>query len=199
MKKTLLLTVIPAILMVSAFAVISAKAQNNKGDLPTVSKVDLKRYSGKWYEIARYPNKFQKKCVGNTSANYTLKGENKVEVTNECLQKDGTTDKATGEAKIVDKTSNAKLEVRFAPAILSFIPGVWGDYWIVDLDENYRYSVVGDPKREYLWILSRTPELEEPTYQAILRRVEKLGFNPGKLNKTPQNVQAVKGAVVDKQ
>ena len=196
MKKSVWFVIIPAILAVSAFAVT---AQTKKADLPTVSKVDLKRYTGKWYEIARYPNKFQKKCIGNTTANYTIKSDGKLEVVNECLQKDGTINNAKGEAKIVDKTTNAKLEVRFAPSVLSFIPGIWGDYWIVDLDDNYQYSVVGDPKREYLWILSRTPELGDAIYQNILRRVEKLGFDPGKLNKTPQNAEAVKGAVVDKQ
>ena len=196
MKKSYWFVIIPTILAVSALA---ASAQKKPSDLPTVAKVDLKRYAGKWFEIARYPNKFQKKCVGNTTANYTIKGDGKLEVVNECLQKDGIVNNAKGEAKIVDKTTNAKLEVRFAPSLLSFIPAVWGDYWIIDLDDNYQYSVVGDPKREYLWILSRTAEINDATYQNILRRVEKLGFDPGKLVKTPQNAQAVKGAVVDKQ
>jgi len=128
-----------------------------------------------------------------------LKGKNKIEVINECLKKDGVADSAKGEAKIIDAATNAKLEVRFAPSFLSFIPQVWGDYWIIDLDDNYSYAAVGDPKRKYLWILSRTPEMDDATYQNILRRVEKLGFSPGKLNKTPQNAQAVKGAVIDKQ
>lgn len=196
MKKAVWFLFIPTIIAVSAIIV---KAQTNKNDLPTVSKVDLKRYTGKWFEIARYPNKFQKKCVGNTTAMYTMKSDGKLEVVNECLEKGGTISNAKGEAKIVDRASNAKLEVRFAPSFLSFIPAVWGDYWIIDLDENYQYSVVGDPKREYLWILSRKPEMDDKTYQNILRRVEKLGFNPGKLSKTPQNTEAVKGAVVDKQ
>ena len=196
MRKSAWFVIIPAILAICAFAV---KAQEKKNDLSTVSKVDLKRYAGKWFEIARYPNKFQKKCVGNTTANYTIKSDGKLEVINECLQKNGTISNAKGEAKIVDKATNAKLEVRFAPSVLSFIPAVWGDYWIIDLDDNYQYSVVGDPKREYLWILSRTAEMNDTTYQNILRRVEKLGFDPGKLNKTPQNAEAVKGAVVDKQ
>ena len=196
MKKTVWLAIIPVIMAVLALAV---RAQKAKNDLPTVAKVDLKQYAGKWYEIARYPNKFQEKCVGNTTATYTLKEGSKVEVVNECLKKDGVSDRAKGEAKIVDKATNAKLEVRFAPSFLSFIPQVWGDYWIIDLDDNYRYAAIGDPDRKYLWILSRTPEMDDATYQNILRRVEKLGFSPGKLNKTPQNVQAVKGAVVDKQ
>lgn len=196
MRKSVWFVIIPVIIAVS---VIAGKAQERKNDLPTVSKVDLKRYAGKWFEIARYPNKFQKKCVGNTTAKYTIKSNGKLEVMNECLQKDGTINNAKGEAKIIDKTTNAKLEVRFAPSLLSFLPAVWGDYWIIDLDDNYQYSVVGDPKREYLWILSRTAEMNDATYQNILRRVEKLGFDPGKLNKTPQNAEAVKGAVVDKQ
>ena len=196
MKKTIWLVIIPAIMAVSALVV---RAQKPSNDLPTVAKVDLNRYAGKWYEIARYPNKFQEKCVGNTTATYTLKEKNKIEVINECLKKDGVADSAKGEAKIIDAATNAKLEVRFAPSFLSFIPQVWGDYWIIDLDDNYSYAAVGDPKRKYLWILSRTPEMDDATYQNILRRVEKLSFSPGKLNKTPQNAQAVKGAVIDKQ
>lgn len=199
MKKTVWYAFIPAILAVGAAVAVGVKAQKSKDDLPTVSKVDLKRYTGKWFEIARYPNKFQDKCAGNTTATYTQKENGRIEVLNECLKKDGTTETAKGEAKIIDKATNSKLEVRFAPSILSFIPAVWGDYWIIDLGDNYEYSVIGEPKRKYLWILSRTPEMDETTYQNILRRVEKLGFNPGKLYKTPQNVEAVKGAVIEKQ
>lgn len=197
MKRSVWLIVIPAILAVSTVGAIAVKAQT--GELPTVPKVDLKRYTGKWFEIARYPNKFQKKCAGNTTATYTIKENGKIEVLNECLNKKGLMEKAKGEAKIVDKTTNAKLKVRFAPAFLSFIPAVWGDYWIIDLDKNYNYVAIGDPKRKYLWVMSRSPQLDEATYQNILRRVEKLGFNPGKLNKTPQNVQAIKGGVVERQ
>ena len=196
MKKTIWLVIIPAIMAVSALVV---RAQKPPNDLPTVAKVDLNRYAGKWYEIARYPNKFQEKCVGNTTATYTLKEKNKIEVINECLKKDGVADSAKGEAKIIDAATNAKLEVRFAPSFLSFIPQVWGDYWIIDLDDNYSYAAVGDPKRKYLWILSRTPEMDDATYQNILRRAEKMGFDPGKVVKTPQNLESVKGAVVEKQ
>ncbi|MDQ6787095.1 MAG: lipocalin family protein [Acidobacteriota bacterium] len=178
-------------------------AQSKKSDkqtmLQTVSSVDLKQYAGKWFEIARYPNKFQKKCVGNTTATYTLKPDGNIEVFNQCLLKNGTLDGATGEAKVVDGSSNSKFEVRFAPKYMSFLSAVWGDYWIVDLDSEYKYAAIGDPKREYLWILSRTPEMNDATYQNILRRVEKLGFNPAKLQKTPQNSVAVKGAVIRKQ
>ncbi|MBS1793805.1 MAG: lipocalin family protein [Acidobacteria bacterium] len=199
MKKSVWFVIIPTIVAVSAAAAVAVRAQKEKKDLPTVAKVDLKQYTGKWYEIARYPNRFQDQCAGNVTATYTVKSNGRIEVLNECLKKNGVTDKAKGEAKIVDKTTNAKLEVRFAPAFLSFIPAVWGDYWIIDLDPDYKYAVIGEPSRKYLWILSRTPELDDTVYQNILRRVESLGFSPGKLDKTPQKVEAVKGAVVDKQ
>jgi apolipoprotein D and lipocalin family protein len=181
------------------FASLAQAQDRRPGPLAPVAAVDLKRYSGKWYEISRYPNRFQKQCVGNTTATYTIKPNSKLEVLNECLTKDGTVDSAKGEAKIVDKTTNTKLKVRFAPSFLSAFGFVWGDYWVVDLGRNYEYSVVGDPKREYLWVLSRTPELPEPVYQNILRRVQDLGFDPGKLEKTPQKAEAVKGAVIEKQ
>ena len=179
------------------FAAAMAAQEKAKGsELTTVSSVDLNKYKGKWFEIARYPNRFQKKCVGNTTATYNLKDGGGIEVINECLKKDGKLDVAKGKARIVDEESNAKLEVRFAPPFLSFLPFVWGDYWVIDLAKDYSYAVVGDPSREYLWILSRTPELETSVYQGILRRVEEKGFEPSKIIETPQNVEVIKGQVV---
>lgn len=173
--------------------------QAAKGEVTTVRSVDLGRYVGKWYEIGKYPNRFQKKCVANTSADYKLKPNGRIEVRNECLLKDGKVDVAIGEAKIADKKTNAKLKVRFAPGALSFLPFVWGNYWIIDLDNDYKYVVIGEPKREYFWILSRTPTLDDATYQAILRRAEAMGFEPAKVEKTPQNAEVLKGTVVLKQ
>lgn len=198
-KKFILTAVLPALLLIPS--IISAQKNNSdkQAEVKAVSSVDLKRYSGKWFEIARYSNKYQKNCIGNTTATYALKENGKITVANECLRKDGTTIDAKGEGKIVDKESNAKLEVRFAPGFLAFLPSVWGDYWIIDLDEKYQYAAIGDPKREYLWILSRTPKLNDAVYQNILRRIESMGFKPGKLVKTPQNVEVVKGSVIEKQ
>ncbi|MBA2606909.1 MAG: lipocalin family protein [Acidobacteriota bacterium] len=190
------------IIVLMGFSNFVSAQQNNSNDqtqVKAVASLDLKRYAGKWFEIARYPNKFQKDCVGNTIAEYALKDGDKVEVLNSCITKNGTTDKAKGEGKITDKVSNAKLEVRFAPGFLSFLSAARGDYWVIDLDANYQYAAVGDPKREYLWILSRAPEMNDATYQSILRRVEVMGFNPGKLVKTPQGVEVIKGAVIRKQ
>lgn len=164
-----------------------------------VQKVDLKRYAGKWLEIGRYQNRFQKQCVGNTTANYTIKANGKIEVRNECLRKDGRTEVAIGEAKIADKATNAKLKVRFAPGALSFLPFVWGNYWIIDLDPNYGWVAVGEPKREYFWILSRTSKLDDATYQSILRRAESMGFNPAKVMRSPQDAEILKGTVIVKQ
>ena len=189
MKKWILAAFIPALLLAATFV----QAQNTKtGELKTVSFVDLQRYGGMWYEIARYPNKLQKQCVGNTTATYNFKADGDLGVVNKCLTKDGRIEDTIGTAKVVDKQTNAKLKGSFA----------WfssASYWVIDLDENYQYAVVGNPDRKYLWILSRTPEMKDATYQKILRRIEIAGYNPAKLEKTPQNVETVKGTVVKKQ
>lgn len=176
----------------------AAIGAQTRPELKTVASVDINKYSGKWYEIAKYPNKFQKQCVGNTTATYSLKQNGKIEVLNECLTKDGTVDVAKGEAKIADKATNAKLKVRFAPKFLSFLPMVWGDYWIMDLEPNYEYVVIGEPKREYFWILSRKPEMDDATFQAILRNAEEQGFNPAKVERSPQGVETIKGSVINR-
>lgn len=200
MRKIIYSTFLTVLVISSANVFAQSKKSGDKlPPPPTVAAVDLKQYAGKWFEIARYPNKFQKKCVGNTTASYALKPDGNINVLNECLVKNGTTESAAGEAKVVEGSSNAKLEVRFAPRYMSFLSAVWGDYWIVDLDKEYKYAAVGDPKREYLWILSRTPVMSDATYQNILRRVETLGFNPAKLQKTTQNAETVKGAVISNQ
>ncbi|CAN5124073.1 lipocalin family protein [soil metagenome] len=199
MKKIVLAAVLPTLLLFSTFSIAQQNQAVTVTEVKTVPQVDLKRYSGKWFEIARYPNKFQKKCVGNTTATYTIKDEDTIEVLNQCVEKNGTTDEAKGKAEVVDSATNAKLKVRFAPSFLSFLSSVRGDYWIIDLDDNYQYAAVGDPKREYFWILSRTPEMSDAIYQNILRRAEKMGFKPGQVVKTPQNVTVVKGAAIPKQ
>ncbi|MDM7922207.1 MAG: lipocalin family protein [Pyrinomonadaceae bacterium] len=189
-----------SILAIMIAVVISATAfgQEKEAKLQSVSGLDLNRYAGKWYEIAKYPNKFQKQCVGNVTATYTLKQNGRIEVLNQCLKKDGVTENAKGEAKVPDKSMPSKLKVRFAPGALSWLPFVWANYWVIDLDPNYRYAVIGEPDRDYFWILSREPEMNDATYQAILRKAEANGFNPARVEKTPQNVQSLKGGVVER-
>lgn len=172
-----------AILFFAPFLVGEAQAGGVKKALEVVERVDLNRYAGKWFEIARYPNRFQKDCATDTTATYTLRKDGKIEVVNSCLRKDDKLKTARGTAKVVDSRTNAKLKVTF------FWP-FYGDYWIIDLDPEYRYAVVGDPGRKYLWILSRTPTLDEQTYQQVLRNVRTAGYDPDRLTKTPQTVVA---------
>jgi apolipoprotein D and lipocalin family protein len=147
--------------------------------LRTVDKVDLTRYAGKWFEIATIPMSFQKGCTGVT-ATYTIRPDGDVDVVNTCRKEtlDGPERQATAKAWSVDP-SNAKLVVRF------FWPFT-GDYWIIDLDPDYRWAVVGHPSREYLWILSRTPQMDAATYDGILARLRAQGYDTAKLVKTPQ-------------
>jgi apolipoprotein D and lipocalin family protein len=148
--------------------------------LQTVAKVDLARYTGTWFEIASYPQRFQKGCTG-TTATYTLRDDGEIGVVNRCRKGslEGEEDSAEGRARVVDTTTNAKLEVTF------FWP-FWGDYWIIDLGDNYEYAVVGHPGRDYLWILSRTPTMEESVYQGILNRLQTKGYPLDRLQKTLQ-------------
>jgi apolipoprotein D and lipocalin family protein len=150
--------------------------------LKTVPYVDLNRYMGVWYEIARYPNSFQKGCVGSR-ATYSLLDDGKVSVTNECYggSFQGKLRSAKGKAWIVDKETNSKLKV-------SFFWFFAGDYWIIDIADDYSYVVVGHPKRKYLWILCRTKIMDDDTYSGIIKRlVEIHHYDTTKLIKTIQN------------
>lgn len=151
-----------------------------------VPSVDLERYSGVWYEIARLPNRFQEKCAGDVTATYTLLDDGQIRVMNRCKKEDGSFAEANGRARLASEDGpTSKLKVRFAPAFLSFLPFVWGDYWILDLDPDYTRAVVGDPDRTYLWILSRSPEMEEKVVETILNRVRQLGYDVSGLIRTP--------------
>jgi apolipoprotein D and lipocalin family protein len=157
---------------------------------PTQDWVDLARYAGRWYEIARLPNRFQDQCAGDVAATYTLRPDGRVAVVNECRRKDGRTTRAEGMARRADeKGPSSRLKVRFAPAVLSFLPFVWGDYWILELDQDYRHAVVGDPARKYLWILSRSPEMDTATYESLAAAAGRLGFDARRLVRTPQSAR----------
>lgn len=142
----------------------------------TVDYVDLKKYAGLWYEVAKIPNRFQSHCVKGTTAKYTFKDNGEIEVINSCIDEDGELDKTEGLARVVDKKSNAKLEVSFF-SILGWRP-VWGDYWIIGLDENYQWAIVGTPTRKYGWILARQPELDNETLEKIYSILKDQGYNP---------------------
>jgi apolipoprotein D and lipocalin family protein len=155
-------------------------------DPVTVPTVDLDRYVGKWFEIARFPNRFQTQCTGEVSAEYVKRADGNIEVINRCAKTDGSMDQAIGEARVVDSVSRAKLKVRFAPAWLSWVPFVWGDYWILDLAADYSTVAVGDPSRKYLWILARTKSLPAPVYDNMVAKLAAQGFDVAALVKTRQ-------------
>ena len=143
-------------------------------ELPTVSSVDLERYLGRWYEIVRFDHRFERGCSA-VEAFYTLREDGMIGVKNSCfLADENRTKEAHGRAYIVDETSNAKLKVTF------FWP-FYGNYWIIDLAEDYRYAVVSEPSKEYFWILSRTPEMAQEDLDHILSSASTLGFDTSKL------------------
>ena len=156
-----------------------------KPPLSVVSDVDLPRYMGTWYEVARLPFRFQTKCVSDVTATYTLLDDGHVLVVNRCRTKGGEIAEAKGLARRASKDGpSGKLQVRFAPAWLSFLPFVWGDYWIIALAPDYTYVAIGEPDRKYLWILSRTPSMNERALQHLLARLEENGYDLTRLLRT---------------
>jgi apolipoprotein D and lipocalin family protein len=151
----------------------------------TVAKVDLDRYIGEWFEIARFPNRFQRQCEGDVRARYTRRPDGRIDVINRCRTADGEIT-ANGVARVVDARTSAKLKVRFAPAFLSFLPFVWGDYWVLGLAADYSWAVVGSPDREYLWILARSPAAGDRSYEAAVAVARASGFDVDRLVRTSQ-------------
>jgi len=169
------------ILMIILFSSLMFAQQNPP---TTVKYVDLKRYVGLWYEVAKIPNSFQDQCVKNTTAKYTLAEDGEIKVTNSCIDEDGEADDANGIVRVVDKKSNAKLEVSFV-SFLGWRP-FWGDYWIIGLDENYQWAIVGTPNRKYGWVLSRTPNLDNTTMDKIFGIIKDQGYDPKKFEISKQ-------------
>jgi apolipoprotein D and lipocalin family protein len=166
----------------------AAMSRDDRAPLPVVPSIDVSRYDGKWYEIARLPNSFQEKCAGEVTATYSQLDGGKLKVTNECRQRNGKLTRAEGTARLANKTGpNSKLKVRFAPAWLGWIPQVWGDYWIIELAPDYSYSVVGTPDRKYLWVLSRSPKMDEYVYNSIVSRASANGFDTSRMLVTRQS------------
>ena len=162
-------------------ALLASQAIAETPALTTIAALDAPRYMGTWYEIARTPNWFQKKCVGQSRADYQLQGDGSVQVINRCPLASGEMNEAIGQARQLGGPTSPKLEVRFAPAWLSFIPAVWGDYWVVDIDDAYQWVIVSEPSRKYLWLLARQPRLAADLRQQLLQRLERLGFSTSQL------------------
>jgi apolipoprotein D and lipocalin family protein len=179
-------TLLASVVLVGMKAWAASIDANPRSDLATIPSLDLPRYLGEWYEIAKFPNRFQRKCAGFTKATYTALPDGRVRVENRCRLADGSTDVAIGIARQVGAANSPRLKVRFAPALLSFIPMVWGDYWIIDLDKDYGLAAVSEPGRDYLWILSRTPTVSKPAYDALVARLLGQGLDVRKLVRTQQ-------------
>lgn len=165
-------------IIVMLFGTYICHSKNMDTTLQTVPYVDLAKYAGKWYEIASFPQSFQKGCYC-TTAEYTLHPKGYVIVENTCRKNstNGKISSVKGKAFVEKNSGNARLKVQF------FWPFT-GKYWIIDLADNYSYAVVSHPSKKYLWILSRTPELDNAVYQGILQRLKQKGFNLTALQKT---------------
>ena len=158
----------------------SAKTNSQVIDKTTVKELDLNRYMGTWYEIARFPHSFEKNLVGVT-ATYSLRNNGKIRVLNEGYKKrlNGKRSKAVGKAKIPDKNEPGKLKV-------SFFWNFYADYYVLELDENYQYAMIGSSGDKYFWILCRTPQMDTKTYEMLLEKARQRGYNLKKLIKVPQ-------------
>jgi apolipoprotein D and lipocalin family protein len=163
------------LLATPAFAQVHTPTSN----LP-VPSLDLARYAGTWHEIAHLPMFFQRKCVSDITAVYTPLKDGTLRVENSCRDKDGDLETATGTARSVTGRSGA-LEVRFAPRWLSWAPVAWGDYWVVEIDPDYRWAVVGGGSREHLWILSRTPTMDRELFEDLRKRTIARGYDLSEL------------------
>jgi apolipoprotein D and lipocalin family protein len=169
---------------VSFLLVLSSLSFAGKAPLPTVESVDINRYLGKWYEISRFDQSFQRGCTA-TEANYSLRSDGDIKVLNRCRldSQDGELKESIGRAWVKDKKTNSKLKVQFFLKNFKFFLFA-GKYWIIDLDENYQYVMVGAPNRKYLWILSRQTTLAPETYNRLVEKAENLGFDTNQLLKT---------------
>ncbi len=166
-----------ALLLLLACASPVAMAANPVTSVPTL---DISRYAGQWYEIAHLPLSFQDKCTGDITAAYTLRDDTHIGVRNACRTANGETSVVEGLARPV-KGHPGRLEVRFAPDWLSWLPFVWADYWVIDLDPGYTWAVVGEPGRDYLWILSREPAMDKVLFEQIKVRAVAMGYDLGPL------------------
>ena len=154
----------------------------------TVHHVDLDRYCGLWYEVARLPLREERVCDSDVTAHYAISG-GVLRIVNRCRRADGRIKTALGRARIVDRRTQARLQVSFAPAFMDFLPFVWGDYWVLDLVDDYSAAMVGTPDRRHLWLLARTPTLPGAQLHAFLAHAEQQGYDVSKLDYTRHTVR----------
>jgi apolipoprotein D and lipocalin family protein len=180
-------TFIVSALLVAPGNSVAGSCGQQPSQVEAVRELDLSSYAGCWFEISRFPNGFQDDCAGEVTATYRLREDGRIDVINECAAADGESKRATGVAKLAAKDGPAsKLKVRFAPRILSWLPFVWADYWVLALDDDYTHAAVGTPNLKYLWILSRSRQMSESDYTAVVEHVDSMGFAVQQLEHTRQ-------------
>lgn len=176
-----------AILGLPLIAGYACANKEKASSVQSVSKIELNQYLGSWYEIARKPMYFQKKCAKDVTANYTLGTNGNIQVTNRCLDKNGQEQVAHGEAYVVNSPKNSQLKVSFLPKALRWLPVGRGDYWIVKIDPDYQVALVGDPQKKYLWLLARTPKISQSTLNEYQEYAKSIGYDLSDLKLTVQN------------
>lgn len=165
--------------LVSGLLLATCLPAHAVGPVAPVDVLDIDRYAGHWHEIAHLPVSFQKKCVGDITATYSLHDDGRISVLNRCRTDEGVV-QAEGVARPVPGQPG-KLQVRFVPDWLSWVPGVWADYWVIALDPGYQWAMVGEPGRRYLWILSRTPGMDHHRLETLKARAQAMGYDLARL------------------
>ncbi|NML13549.1 lipocalin family protein [Azohydromonas sp. G-1-1-14] len=153
----------------------------------TAPLLDLRRYAGRWFEIARLPLTTERECDSDVTATYTLLGRDRLRIVNSCYTRDGVLEEVRGVARPTG-SDGAKLEVCFMPKALRWLPGSWAPYWVLHVDPDYGAAVVGTPDRKHLWLLSRSPFMDDSQLQRLLLHARAQGFDTTQLMRTPQGV-----------
>jgi apolipoprotein D and lipocalin family protein len=177
---------IRSLLTISLLAAINAISAAQASIVKPVESVDLQRYQGRWHEIASIPQFFQRKCVRDTVAEYSAAEEDQIRVENTCSREDGGRDRAEGRARRADPNATSKLEVSFLKLLGEYRFWAGGDYWVIELDPNYQWAVIGHPSRRYGWVLSRKPALPVATIAEIIGRIKAQGYDACEFVVTPQ-------------
>ncbi|HBK45108.1 MAG TPA: hypothetical protein DDZ67_01460 [Xanthomonadaceae bacterium] len=167
-------------LLLSFALLASSAAVHAAAAVTSVEQLDMSRYAGQWHEIAHLPVSFQKKCTGDITAAYTLRDDGLIGVRNSCRTGPGERAVADGVARPVPGHPG-RLKLRFAPDWLSWLPLVWADYWVIALDPDYQWAVVGEPDRKYLWILSRSPRMSRAQLERLKAEAVRMGYDLSEL------------------
>lgn len=179
------LTILGGILCAAS---VQSQVYAESSTLAAIPKLELSQYLGLWYEVARKPLYYEKECASDVTARYTVNEYGNVAVDNRCIRKDGSELRSLGEAFISNEPFNSKFKVSFIPEAIRWLPVARGDYWILKIDPHYQMALVGEPKRKYLWLLSRNPHPDEVQVTEFLRYAQSVGFNIKDLIRTKQNV-----------